>query len=455
VRPKAPALSETPVRRPVSGSARLMTRRLLRFVGLLLGSAGLITSVGSAYGQSQIVIGLVGDFSTCSGTGNNGNDGPRNVDCGAAKSVASVIHGWNPDYIFFLGDNSYNRGTRAETYKAVLVKSLNAISTGSQTVTVDTGQLNGNLNLFGTGPLSGGPYLMPAGTTLAVDEGTANYELITATSVTDSTHFVATFAKTHSAGALIRNCASVPYADDIARQKVWPVWGNHDWDGGNSDYCVVGTLACTVGITASTEYFTYVYTLSGGKNYYTKTFNGLLTGFFIDDFTSEPDGYVSGSTQANKFATDMAACSTPWCVAIQHHVVYASPPGDGWCCNQIPSQYNPWSAGTNVALDLAGSDHGYERSSAPNNAASKYISYVVNGMGGEGLEPAPPRLVWSQQSNYVVHGAVKMTVTATRLTLEAYDSSGNLIDSQVLSKLAGITAGTGTSSSGGTGSSHQ
>ncbi len=428
-------------------------KRLLAFL-LLVPLCGI---AGSARGQSQIVIAAFGDFGVCSGTGTTGSDGPRVTQCGIAQSVASLVHGWNPDYIFFIGDNGYNNGTRAEVYKAILVKSVGSISTGSQTVTVDTGQLNGSLYLFGTASICGGSgCLMQASTVLAVDEGTATFELVSVTSVTDSTHFVATFAKSHSAGALFRNNAFVAYDDDVARGKVTVVFGNHDWDGGGSDYCVPGTLACTQGLTASHEYFSAQYAAFGSKNYGTKTFGGLLTGFFIDDYTAEPDGYAPGSTQANKFASDMSSCSTPWCVSVQHHVIYASPLADGWCCNAIPSTYNPWAAGTNVSLDLAGSDHGYERSIAPNNAASKNVAYVVTGIGGESDESAPsPRLVWSQQSNYVVHGAVRMTVTASRLTLEAFDVNGSLIDSQVLSKSAGITAGAGTSSSGGVGSSHQ
>jgi hypothetical protein len=301
--------------------------------------------------EEEMVVAFISDYhGMCSPLGNDGQ-GPRVTQCESHKKVVDMIHKWNPAYILSGGDNVQNRGHRSEVYKAIDVKTVDRIPSGTQQVTIDATQLNGTLNLFGTSAMRDGPYLLKPDTYLGVDEGTDRWEVVKVVSVQSATQFTATFRLSHAAGALLRGNASTLFLNDIARRRFWPVMGDHDHGGGNQDFCLNGgtTLPCAdTGYAASQEAWNYAF--QNGKTYYTRDYGPLLTVFHIDS-TGQVDGNTSDSAQARKFKTDMENCSAAWCVAIAHHSPYTT-----WSdTNGVPLR--DWISWGKVSLVLTGHAH--------------------------------------------------------------------------------------------------
>lgn len=380
------------------------------------------------------VIAFTSDYhGVCSPLGTNGK-GPRTAQCDKQRKIADMIHAWKPDFILSGGEDVYTRGHRSDVYKAVHVKTAAPVNIGVQEVTVDGTQLNTNLFHFGTQAMPDGPYLLQPNTYLGVEEGTDRWEMVRVISVRDPQHFTAAFTKAHPAGALVRGSGQTPFMNDIARRKFWPVMGNHDYGGGDRDFCYSTVLPCgTKDYAASMEFWTQAY--QNGKTYYTKQYGSLLTVFHIDG-NGLVESTKSTSPQGQKFLADMRACTTPWCISVTHQPVYTSNVANG-----TYKALRDWVGGPNVDLVLSGHDHWYERHFAPNYNGSKQIPYITAGTGGEVpaklLPPVP-----TVQATFSELGAVKLVLGPTTMTVEFYNIDGVLKDRIELTKPQALKSAT-------------
>lgn len=183
--------------------------------------------------------------------------------------------------------------------------------------------------------------------------------------------------------------------------KFYPALGNHDWQ--------------TNGYTTYLNYFT----LPGNERYYDFVI-GPVHFYMLNSDIHEPDGNTNGSVQAAWLSNRLAAATAPWKIVVLHHPPYSSTssitPSSQW-------PFQKWGAN----LVLSGHAHNYERFSLTN------FPYIVNGLGGAGLQafgtPLPGSLV--RYSTY--YGAMLVTADSLQATFQFYSASGSqLIDTLTL-----------------------
>lgn len=209
------------------------------------------------------------------------------------------------------------------------------------------------------------------------------------------------------------------------KNHLWPVPGNHDWGQPCGDY----KGGCTASTCPGGDLSPYLRLMPvGGKRYYNQTLgNGLVEIFALDSDCSEPDGTGISSTQALWLQAKLAASTATWKIVMLHHSPFSSGTGHG-SITRVQWPFGTWGA----HVVLSGHDHVYERIQQPGG-----IPYVVNGIGGAGLNSFGAPVSGSQVRYANNWGAVRIDVNTTTMRFELYSITPTLRDCFVISKSAG------------------
>ncbi len=143
-------------------------------------------------------------------------------------------------------------------------------------------------------------------------------------------------------------------------------------------------------------------------------------------------------TQATWMTGDLAATSQPWKFVSHHQPAYSSSTTHGSNID-VREAWSPVEEAAGVALDLVGHNHNYERSVPLRDGVETDLAsgttYVVSGGAGADLygnDLAEPFTATATVDN----NWVLVEVNGGTLTLNAYDLSGNVIDTLTLSRSA-------------------
>lgn len=189
-------------------------------------------------------------------------------------------------------------------------------------------------------------------------------------------------------------------AGSTTGNRFWPVLGNHDWDGGLTNY---------------TNYFT----LPNNERYYSVQL-GEVEWFMMDSDTREPSGTSSTSTQAIWLQNALAASTATWQIVVFHHPAYSSASTPDNTYMRWPFQQ--WGADA----IMSGHDHLYERLNVDGMPA-----FIV-GTGGAGLHEFGAIDSHSVVRNDSIYGAMQLDASTTSLAFKYYKSDGSLYDSITL-----------------------
>lgn len=200
--------------------------------------------------------------------------------------------------------------------------------------------------------------------------------------------------------------------------------GNHDRDP-------------VVNLTAYHNFFR----AHDGQNYYDQLIGGMVHVFMMDSgydnsqVNQEADGNDINSKQAEWLKAKLLLSPAAWKLVFVHHPPYTSTPAS--------DSQNPVFAmdGTlsypslrwgyaGAHLILSGHCHNYERLKDANG-----LTYLIAGTGGHTLVGfLNPPLAISQVRYNGDYGALKLTVTCSKLIAEFYNTAGVLIDTVTLTK---------------------
>lgn len=200
------------------------------------------------------------------------------------------------------------------------------------------------------------------------------------------------------------------YGGVVARNKMIPCPGNHDWDYNYlADY--LGYFAGILGLARN-----------GQKRYYSMRF-GPIEFFMLDSDGREPDGNTEGSDQEVWFRGKVAASQAFWKVSVGHHPPYSSDDTHG------PTPAMQWDyPDIGVHAHLAGHAHDYER------IIKDGFPYIVNGLGGvtkRGFGTIDPDSVVRYNASY---GAMRISASSSTLNFRFYSAAGVKIDDYTLTK---------------------
>jgi len=175
--------------------------------------------------------------------------------------------------------------------------------------------------------------------------------------------------------------------------RFFPSMGNHDWYSDNGN-----------------PYLDY-FDLPGNERYYQFSWQDIDF-FVLDSSWSEPDGFLSGSTQS----------TAAWQIVYFHHSPYTS--GYHLSSTWMRWHFAEWGAD----MVLSGHSHVYERLNVSG------IPYIVNGLGGgtiyDFIDILPESLVRYNQE----YGALQVEVSPTHLTGIFMNISGEIIDEFTIDK---------------------
>lgn len=194
-----------------------------------------------------------------------------------------------------------------------------------------------------------------------------------------------------------------PYEADVRAGRLYATMGNHDWQTGSD--------------TASTSYF-------GRPSHYVAHLRGGLVDLFVaDTHYEDPDGASANSAQARRFSSDVALSKATWKITANHESQYSSG-------NQGSYPAFRWLSAPGIDLALSGHDHDFEHLLVDGR------NYVVAGGSGKNLIAActpscVPGSLWHDSSQF---GAVRLTITASRIRCEFVTSAGVVEHSFELSK---------------------
>lgn len=187
----------------------------------------------------------------------------------------------------------------------------------------------------------------------------------------------------------------------------FPALGNHDWGDPGTP------LLHSDGNGGTRGAWHDLMALPGNGRYYDVRI-GPLHVFVLDDYYLEPDGNKAGSKQGEWLRTTAAASDAVWKIVTHHYPAYVSPLG-GKASIRWP--FGQWG----IDASFAGHWHHYER-------VEKDILYITNGLGGApfGFGGAP--ISGSKRRIADKNGAIRLTASASRMTIEFVDTSGRVRD---------------------------
>ena len=205
------------------------------------------------------------------------------------------------------------------------------------------------------------------------------------------------------------------YGEGAQENKFWPSLDD-------ADYTLDSTLAA---------YKAFFKEPNNGR-YYDKCY-GRIHFFFVDGSASDTDGNAYDSKQADWLRIKLMLSTSAWKV-----VIVAKPPYSSsvvmFGAHQIAVEdanlrwpFKAWGAD----LVLSGGAQDYERFLVDG------LPYIVNGLGGMGLDATSPTPITGSQLIYATtYGAGAIFVTPTSLTYNFYATDGTIVDVLQLTKAA-------------------
>jgi acid phosphatase type 7 len=196
-----------------------------------------------------------------------------------------------------------------------------------------------------------------------------------------------------------------PYEDIIKEVPIFPVLGNHDVRTGTGT-AFLENFHPPLGSPGSTKRY---YSFDWGDAHFVALDSELYYG----------DEGGKAEQQKAFLERDLAATGRRWKVAFLHRSPYGSSRHGG--DDRVRQDLEPILARHEVDLVFAGHDHVYERT-----IPIKGVTYVVSGGGGRRLYPAGkgPLTACARSA----HHAVLVYVDGARLSLEAIEPDGTVID---------------------------
>nr|MDP9478265.1 metallophosphoesterase [Actinomycetota bacterium] len=201
-----------------------------------------------------------------------------------------------------------------------------------------------------------------------------------------------------------------PYRRLLKEVPIFPVLGNHDVEGGN-------------GAAYLANFHPPRNDPRGTGRYYSFDWGGA---HFVALDSELYHGDDSGSPQEQKawLERDLGETRQPWKVAYLHRPLYSSSKHGG--DEKIREDLEPVLVRHGVDLVFCGHDHAYERT-----VPIRGVIHVLSGGGGKRLYPVG-RSEWTAFSKSAYH-AVLVRVDGGRLTLEAVEPDGTVLDRMDLS----------------------
>jgi hypothetical protein len=167
-------------------------------------------------------------------------------------------------------------------------------------------------------------------------------------------------------------------------------------------------------------YFDY-FALPGNERYYDFTW-GPVHFFALNDIESEPDGVGVSSIQAAWLQNRLTASTSTWNIVYMHYPPYSSGPHGSTEWARWP--YSDWGAD----VVLSGHDHIYER------LEEDGLTYIVDGMGGNGIYDIVNIVDGSQARYNGDYGALRVEVTNTHILFQFFNRRNVLVDSYEMGK---------------------
>ena len=198
------------------------------------------------------------------------------------------------------------------------------------------------------------------------------------------------------------------YGVGSKKNRFFPSIGNHDI------------------LTANGKPYYDYFTLPGNERYYDFVWRDVHF-FSLNSDIREIDGSESTSIQAQWLKNKLATSTSPWKIVYMHESPFVS---DENHHSEIRLQwpFKDWGA----TVVLSGHSHVYERLSV------NELTYMVNGLGGNGIysfdNPVPGSLVRYNGA----HGAMKVVANADSIVFMFINSSDSLIDYYSIKNETGI-----------------
>lgn len=146
----------------------------------------------------------------------------------------------------------------------------------------------------------------------------------------------------------------------------------------------------------------------------------------LDIFVLDTNLFGTDQVQQKWLDKQLAASKAPWKIVMGHHPIYSS--GEHGLNPSLQKTLEPILIRHKVDLYLAGHDHDYERFQPIQG-----VHHLVSGGGGaylRGFETVLPH----SEKRVKAHHFLSFSLDATTLTLQAIDSSGNVIDQALWTK---------------------
>ena len=196
-----------------------------------------------------------------------------------------------------------------------------------------------------------------------------------------------------------------PYRELIKETPVFPTLGNHDVQRGNG-----------------TAYLKNVYLPSNNpqdtERYYSFDWgNAHFTSLDSELYYEDSGGNLD--EQRAWLESDLAETRQPWKIVFLHRPLYSS--SEHGSDKMIREDLEPIFSRCKVNMVFSGHDHDYERT-----IPMKGVTYIVSGGGGRDLYGAG-RSEWTAFSKST-HHVVLVRVNGKRLSLEAVESAGAVVD---------------------------
>jgi predicted phosphodiesterase len=203
----------------------------------------------------------------------------------------------------------------------------------------------------------------------------------------------------------------VPYGRILKEVPIFPVLGNHDLERGNGAAYLDNFHLPRNDPRGTGRYYSFDY---GNAH-----FVALNSELYHGDRSGNPE------EQKAWLERDLRETHQPWKVAYFHRPIYSS--SKHGSDERIREDLEPVLIRQEVDLVFSGHDHVYERTRPICG-----VTYVLSGGGGKSLYPAG-RSAWTAFSKST-HHAVMVRIDGERLSLEAVEPDGTVIDRADLSQ---------------------
>jgi predicted phosphodiesterase len=203
----------------------------------------------------------------------------------------------------------------------------------------------------------------------------------------------------------------VPYGRLLKEVPIFPVLGNHDLERGNGAAYLNNFHLPRNDPQGTGRYYSFDW---GNAH-----FVALNSELYHEDRSGNPE------EQKVWLERDLRETHQPWKIVYFHRPIYSS--SKHGSDERIREDLEPVLIRQGVDLVFSGHDHTYERTRPICG-----VTYVLSGGGGKGLYPAG-RSEWTAFSKST-HHAVVVRIDGERLSLEAVEPDGTVIDRADLSR---------------------